>query len=272
MAASQNKTALARKLGVARSSLYYRPKKPKEDEVFKQKIFSLQDEHPAYGHRRVALFLGVNKKKALRVMKKFGIHPQIMRGKPTKPADRGKAPTGVQNLAKTICPVTPNALWAGDFTYLPWDDGFVYVATVIDVFTREIVGWHIGLRHTTALITEAFMDAAQRTGIVPQIFHSDQGSEYVSGPYALLLKRLGVLASQSKKSSPWENSYQESFYNNFKLELGRPGRFHDLGELVEAVHRQITYYNDRRIHLALKMPPQIFRQRYEQKIAALVAD
>lgn len=162
-------------------------------------------------------------------------------------------------------------LYAGDFTYIPWDNGFVYVATVLDVFTREIVGWHIGLHHTTALITEAFLDAVRRTGAAPHIFHSDQGSEYVSGSYELLLEAHGTKASQSKKSSPWENGYQESFYNNFKLEFGSTTRFKDLGELVEAVHRQIRYYNTRRIHTALKMPPAIYRERHANNIAALVA-
>ena len=82
-------------------------------------------------------------------------------------------------------------LWAGDFTYLPWHGGFVYVATVLDVHTREIVGWHIGLRHTTDLVMEAFQDAMKRTGITPRIFHSDQGSEYVSGSYEKMLETLG---------------------------------------------------------------------------------
>jgi putative transposase len=271
MSTAKNKAALAKKLGVSRSSLYYRPKRPKEDEQLKERILAVQTEHPAYGHKRLAMALELNKKRILRVMKKFGIRPRILRGKPVKRDDLGNMPTKVPNLAKTLCPIRANVLYAGDFTYIPWDNGFVYVATVLDVFTREIVGWHIGLHHTTALITEAFLDAVRRTGTAPHIFHSDQGSEYVSGSYELLLEAHGTKASQSKKSSPWENGFQESYYNNFKLEFGSAARFKDLGELVEAVHRQIYYYNTRRIHTALKMPPATYRERQENKTAALMA-
>lgn len=271
MAESKSKVALARELGVSRASLYYKPKKPKEDTEIKEKIMSLRDEHPAYGHRRMALFLGLNRKRIHRIMKKFGIRPKVVRGKPWKPGDVGKAATGIPNLAKHICPIAANVLWAGDFTYIPWRGDFIYLATVIDVFTREIVGWHIGERHTTDLVIQAFLDATERFGKRPRIFHSDQGSEYVSGHYELLLANLHVRPSQSRKGSPWENGFQESFYNQFKLELGKTTRFTDLGELVEAIHGQMRYYNGKRIHLALKMPPAVFRQQHENKTAALTA-
>lgn len=271
MAEAKSKAAMARKLDVSRQSLYYRPKKPKEDTEIKEKILVLREEHPAYGHRRMALFLGLNRKRTRRIMKKFGIRPKIMRGKPWKPGDVGQPATTIPNLAKTICPIRPNVLWAGDFTYIPWRGDFIYLATIIDVFTREIVGWHVGMRHTTDLVIQAFLDAVERTGKTPKIFHSDQGSEYVSGEYELLLANLNVKASQSKKSSPWENGFQESFYNQFKLELGKPTRFSDLGELVEAVHAQMRYYNHRRIHSSLKMPPAVFRTQHENKTTALMA-
>jgi len=74
------------------------------------------------------------------------------RGKPRKDADLGNLATKVPNLAKTLCSIRPNVLWAGDFTDLLWHGGFVYVATVLDIHVREIVGWHIGLRHTTDLV------------------------------------------------------------------------------------------------------------------------
>jgi len=265
MALSGNKSALARKLGICRQSLYYHPKKPKEDEAIKVRIQAVLAEHAAYGHRRVAGELEFNHKRIARIMKLFGLRPRLMRGRPAKANDRGRPPTGIPNLAKTICPIAPNVLWAGDFTYLPWEGSFVYLATVIDVYTREIVGWHVGLRHTTDLVIQAFLDAYRRTGSAPQIFHSDQGSEYVSGQYEKLLENLSVKASQSSKGSPWQNGYQESFYNQFKLELGHPKCYDDLGQLVEAIAQQLRYYNTRRIHSALKMPPALFRAKQEYK-------
>ena len=202
MKGCKNKAKLARKLGISRSSLYYRPKKPQEDEKIKQQILEVQEDHPAYGHRRIAMELGLNKKRILRIMNKYGIRPLIVRGKPRKGADLGNLPTKTPNIAKTLSPIAANVLWAGDFTYLPWHGGFVYVATVLDVHTREIVGHHIGLRHTTALVIEALQDGIRRAGRSPKIFHSDQGREYVSGPYEKLLQEHQITPSHASKSSP----------------------------------------------------------------------
>lgn len=260
------KVALAKKLGVSRSSLYYQPKKPKSDDELKKQIEAVMAEHPAYGHRRVAIALAKNKKPIIRVMNKFGLRPRARRlWRPAKPEDNNRPETRVDNVLSVLCPVRPNIVWAGDFTYIWFFDRFWYLATVIDIHTREIVGWHIANCHTTALIVEAFRDAVTRTKTTPKYFHSDQGSEYVAGAYESLLAEYGVVPSHSRKSSPWQNGYQESFYSQFKLELGDPKRFNHVGELVEAIHRQIAYYNYRRIHSALKMPPVIFRQASEQK-------
>jgi transposase InsO family protein len=270
--AKSTKTALAKDLGVSRASLYYRPKKPPEDEALKARIAAVMDEHPAYGHRRVATALGMNRKPVIRVMRAFGMRPRVRRGvRLVKPGDIGRPETLIPNVLKSLCPVRANVVWAGDFTYFWHVDRFWYLATVIDVHTREIVGWHVANHHTTALIIEAFKDAARRTGAAPKWFHSDQGSEYVSGAYESLLASYGTTASQSRKGSPWQNGLQESFYSNFKLELGDVRRFAHVGELVEAVHQQIAYYNDRRIHSALGMPPAAYRERQKQKIAAFAA-
>ena len=230
------------------------------------------EEHPAYGHRRVAIALGMNRKPIKRVMKANGLKPKLRRGwRPTKPEDLNKPETRVENVLKVICPVRANVVWAGDFTYLWFSDRFWYMATVIDIYTREIVGWHIANHHTTALIMDAFNDALRRTKTDPRYFHSDQGSEYVSGAYESLLREYGTTPSHSSKSSPWQNGYQESFYSQFKLELGNPNRFTHIGELIEAIHQQIAYYNHRRIHSALRMPPVLFKQKQQLKYAAYAA-
>ena len=265
------KTALAKELGVARSSLYYQRKKPPSDQALKTKILEVMQEHPAYGHKRIAIALKMNKKKIGRVMNLYGLHPRLCRRRkvPVKPEDIGREELKIPNVLKQICPIRENVVWAGDFTYLWFLDRFWYVATVIDVYHREIVGWYIANHHTTDLIIEAFEDAVRRTGKTPQYFHSDQGSEYVSGRYGNLLNMHGVLPSFSKKSSPWQNGFQESFYNNFKLELQNPERFADVGELIEAIHQQIHYYNHKRIHTSLKMPPITYREIQGQKKTAL---
>jgi putative transposase len=270
--AKATKTALAAELGVSRSSLYYKPKKPPSDEMLRTTIEAVMAEHSAYGHRRIAIHLEMNKKPVLRVMHIFGLKPRIRRGvRFVKPDDLGRPDTFIPNILKALCPIRPNVVWAGDFTYLWHVDRFWYVATVIDVFTREIVGWHVSNHHTTALIVEAFKDAVRRAKAAPTWFHSDQGSEYVSGAYESLLAAYRTVASQSRKGSPWQNGFQESFYSGFKLELGNIKRFNHVGELIEAVHQQIGYYNTQRIHSALKMPPAQYRERQKQKMTALAA-
>ncbi|MBN1585643.1 DDE-type integrase/transposase/recombinase [Candidatus Uhrbacteria bacterium] len=205
-------------------------------------------------------------------MRKYGLKPMIRRGvRFVKPDDLGRADTLTPKVLQSLCPVRPDVVWAGDFTCVRFMGRFWCAATVMDVFTREIVGWHVANHHTTALVADAFLDAVRRTGRAPGWFHSDQGSEYVSGAYGSLLASHGTAASQSRKSSPWQNGFQESFYSSFKLELGDPGRFDHAGELIEAVHQQVGYYNNRRMHSAVRMPPVRFRELQKQKTAALAA-
>ncbi len=266
------KTELAKKLGISRASLYYKPKKPPADNEAKEKILAVMTEHPAYGARRVAWALGMNRKKTKRLMRLHHLKPAIRRGfRLVKPDDQNRLETRVENILKVSCPLWANIIWAGDFTYLWFGDRFWYVATAIDIRTREIVGWHIANHHTTALIIDAFQDAVRRTGTAPKYFHSDQGSEYVSGAYESLLEAHGTKPSHSRKSCPWQNGFQESFYSNFKLELGLVKRFTHIGELIEAVHSQIHYYNTKRIHSAHRMPPLVFRTKIEHKNTALTA-
>ena len=200
------------------------------------------------------------------------LRPKVRRGwRPTKPEDQNKPETRIKNILKLICPIRQNIVWAGDFTYLWFKDRFWYLATVIDIHTREIIGWHIANHHTTGLIMESFKDAVRRSKNSPQYFHSDQGSEYVAGAYESLLNIHNTQPSHSRKSSPWQNGCQESFYSQFKLELGSIKRFEHVGELIEAIHQQLDYYNNRRIHSSHRMPPAKFRQRQELKNATCVA-
>jgi len=258
-----SKTALAEKLGISRSSLYYRHKRPIIDAEVKTQIESVLTSHPAYGHKRIAIELKLNHKRILRVMKKFGIKPYKRRvRKPWKKDDLGKPETGYANLIKEINPkdLKQNEVWVSDFTYLKYKDRFLYLATIMDLWDREIVGVNISRFHNKELILGAFEDALDKTD-KPEILHSDQGSEYDSEKYLGLVERLGIKVSMSAKGSPWQNGYQESFYSNFKLELGQTNRFETVGELIEEVYKQISYYNNRRMHSKLKMSPVQFRQK-----------
>ncbi len=259
----KSKAALARELGISRQSLYYTPTLPGKDMTLKASIEHVMADHRAYGHKRIAMELGINKKCVLRVMKLFGLQPQRRRKKhPEKPQDRGAAPMEIPNRIQGLLVTRPNQIWVADFTYLPYQNRFVYLATVEDLFTRKILGWSVSVRHTADLVTDALLDAMSRH-CKPEIFHSDQGSEYRSELFLGTLKQEKILPSMSEKASPTQNGFKESFYSQFKLELGHPDCHETMGELIEAIALQIHYYNTSRIHTALKCAPDIFAKRYE---------
>ena len=262
----KSKKKLAEELGVSRASLYYKPKMIEKDLKFKIEIEKVMKKNKAYGHKRIAWNLKKNKKRVLRVMKKFDLKPQRKRRAPKKPQDQNQAPMAVPNLIQGIIIEAPNQVWASDFTYLPYFGKFAYLATVEDLFTREIIGWEISTRHNADLVVQALLNALGKHSVAG-IIHSDQGSEYRSHKYQKLLQSYGIKQSMSKKASPWQNGHQESFYSEFKLELGHPECYPTFGELVEAIALQIHYYNNERIHTALKCSPRVFAEKCKaQKI------
>lgn len=261
-----NKTKLAKNLGICRQSLYYKPKLPAKDLELKKQIEEVLKEHKAYGHKRIALHLGINKKRVLRVMKLFDLSPIRKIKVPVKKQDLKQDEAKNINLIGDLSIKAPSQIWASDFTYLPYfNNKFLYLATIIDCFTKEIIAWNLSSKHTAKFIIEALNEAiAIRTA--PEIFHCDQGSEYRSEKLENILKNNKIKLSMSKKSSPWQNGFQESFYGKFKLELGHPKCYETVGELMEAIALQIHYYNHKRIHTTLKMAPAVFYQRCKNQI------
>jgi transposase InsO family protein len=161
------------------------------------------------------------------------------------------------NLLMTECSLYENHIWVSDFTRLPFQGTVVYVATVEDLFTRKIVGLSVYTNHAVGLVLSAFMNALHDNAR-PAIFHSDNGSEYNAKVFIEALETVGVMISRSAPGCPWENGYQESFYDKFKIDLGDPSRFKTLGELVLAIYQTVWQYNHTRIHSALKMSPMQF--------------
>jgi len=214
--------------------------------------------HPAYGHKRLAKYLGINKKRVLRVMKLYGIKPYRRTAK-KRFVCKAKGAV-VPNLLMTETPQQSGDIYASDFTYLKFQGKWFYVATVLDVYTREIVGVSVLTTHVSQLVMNALSSAVLHRA-PPRIIHSDGGSEYKSEDYTKLLSQLGITQSMSAPGCPWENGYQESFYKGFKLDLGDPNRFETVGELVAAIYQTINYYNQRRIHSALGMPPRRFAEK-----------
>lgn len=249
-----NKTVLAESVTISRRSLYYVPKQPAKDWHTKQLIEATLRDHPSYGHKRLALYLNINKKRVLRVMKLFGIKPYR---RVTPKAYKKPKDSVFPNLLMVEEPRGIGDIYASDFTCLKFKGRWVYVATVIDVFSREIVGVSVLTTHNTQLVLNALASAVLHRP-PPRIIHSDQGSEYTSADYTKFVQSLGIQQSMSAPGCPWENGYQESFYKGFKLDLGDPNRHETLGELVAAIYQTLNYYNERRLHSALRLSPRQF--------------
>ena len=157
------KSEIARQLGVRRQLLYYQHKRLQIDEEVRHQIEAVLTEHNGYGHKRIALELKLNKKRILRVMKKFNIKPYRSQArKLRKKEDEGKAAEkDAVNIYTLLCPIAPDIVWVSDFTYIKFQGRFIYLATIMDMDTRKKTKTH------------------------PVYLHSDQGSEYTRTDYKL---------------------------------------------------------------------------------------
>ncbi len=153
--------------------------------------------------------------------------------------------------------MTEFGAWVQDFTHIWFMGMWIYVATVLELKTRRILGWSLGIRHDKDLVHRAILDALSKYS-PPPILHSDQGSEYLSYRLRDLCSKLEIKLSCSDRGSPWQNGFKERFYSTLKDELGDVKRFRDIAELYEGVALTIYYYNHKRIHTALKMSPMTY--------------
>lgn len=203
--------------------------------------------------------LGINHKRASRVMNKFGIKPPRRRAK-KKWITISTNKHNYINLIKDVVVNRPDFIYVSDLTYIKYQGKFIYLAGVEDIFTREVRSAGIGTKHDSALALSTIkMSMSDK---IPAIFHFDQGLEFMAQDTTNYVEGKGAKVSVSDKGSPWQNGYKESFFGRFKDEFGDPERFDTLGELIAAIYEHIHYYNNARIHTALKMPPAVFRQKY----------
>ena len=270
----------SRIFSIARSSLGRNSQMDIRDQNEKQKLDGIHEEHPWYGHRRIGLSLGWSMKKSRRLMKKFGISALMRKrrcfiksGDQKKDDMHGKyiGWIKIMNHLKSLCPIHPHVVWRSDFTHIIYGWVHLYLATILDDFTKEIVGYALSYSHAKELILSAIQDAITKTGwIVPEYFHSDQWSEYTSASVMQFLQMNHILISMSTKASPWQNGAQESYYGKLKLELWDMKQYETREHLILAIHRQISYYNQRRLHTTIRDTPRWFREKHEEKVRILL--
>jgi putative transposase len=246
-------------LGITRSQMYY---KPKGESVLNDQLMKRIDRyfllHPYYGVERMTDYLNkdlgyrVNEKRVRRlyqVMNLKTIYPKPITT--TRDPEMYKYPYLLRNLAIT----RPNQVWQTDITYIPMFRGFMYLAAIIDVYSRKIVGWSISNTMSTKWCVELLVDTIKTHG-KPEIHNSDQGSQYTSGEYIQTLKDHGIQISMDGKGRALDNIYIERFWRSIKQEkiyLNPPNGGLDL---YQKVKEYIHFYNTERRHTEIgNIPP-----------------
>lgn len=251
-------------MGIARSRLYRTPTVRNErDAVAIRELLQVHEEHPRYGVRRLATELGWSKNKARRIRRLAGVtitrrsrkYGKRIRPEIEAPANALKRYAVFRDESRPQDGMDYRGMvnasaWAQDFTYLWVDRQYHYLAVVLDLRTRRVLGWKLGLRHTSDLTYTALLDALSRHP-VPAILHSDQGSEYLSYKHQKLCERLEITLSASTKASPWQNGFMERFFGTLKDELPPLNQLNNTERLHESIAITIHYYNHKRRHSAL---------------------
>ena len=266
-------------LEVARSSFYKwragRAAREQADVALAERIRAVHTEWDGtYGRPRITAELRgegerVNHKRVGRVMRKFGIAGLRLRKRQVTTVPEPSATPVPDLLRRDFTASAPNTKYVGDITYLPVGDGeFLYLATVIDCFSRRLVGWSIADHMRTSLVTDALRAAAATRGsLAGAVFHSDHGAQYTSRELADVCAELGVRQSMGAVGTSADNALAESFNAALKRETLRGARRFDGAHACRlAVFRWTTRYNTRRRHSANGQQAPI---AYEQRSATL---
>jgi transposase InsO family protein len=264
---------MAKAVGIGRTSLYHRPTKQQhKDSQAIRELTAAHNQHPLYGVRRLALHLGWSENKTRRIRR-------LARVNTVRPRKKYHCYKGMAEIAAPANHLHAYALfkdnnrpqdgmvytpmaqeanaWSQDFTYLRIRSGLFYLALVMDLSTRELLSWKLGTNHSSSLTHIALIQAL-RSNSSPSILHSDRGSEYLSERHQATCTRFGITLSASKPGRPWQNGYMERCIKSVKEELGPLAQYQDIDELYVGVTNAIAYYNNERIHTALKMSPRAY--------------
>jgi putative transposase len=246
-------TRQAKALGISRGSVYYLPRAvPAADLGLMRRIDELHLDYPFAGSRMLQGLLIADGHKVGRLhvatlMKRMGIEAIYRRPNTSKPATGHKI---YPYLLRKLPVTTPNQVWAMDITYIPMRRGFVYLAAVVDWFSRRVLSWRLSITMEAAFCVEALEEALAKHGR-PEIFNTDQGSQFTSTDFTDVLIGNGIKISMDGKGAWRDNVFVERIWKSVKYEEVYLHAYDTVQEARASIGRYLTFYNTRRPHSSL---------------------
>ncbi len=262
----------AEALGISRGSLYYAPRPVSaSDLAIMRRMDELHLEYPFAGSRMlrdllVAEDFTVGRLHVATLMKRMGIEALYRRPNTSKPAPGHQV---YPYLLRKLPVTRPNQVWAMDITYIPMARGFVYLAAVVDWFSRRVLAWRLSITLEAAFCIEAVEEALARYGR-PEIFNTDQGSQFTSTAFTDVLLKNEIAISMDGKGAWRDNVFVERLWRSIKYEEVYLRAYDGVSEARSSIGRYLTFYNGRRPHSSLdrRTPDQAYFTPLPQLAAA----
>jgi putative transposase len=268
-------------LEVSRSGYYAWSKRPpssrsQEDQQLSAKIQEIhQDSRQSYGSPRIhhslqAEGFKIGRQRVIRLMGDLGISARTKRRFVNTTDSKHALPVAENVLSRNFTTAEPDQAWVADITYVPTAEGWLYLAVIVDLFSRRVIGWSMDNNMRTELISNALESALGQR--IPStnglVFHSDRGSQYASHDYRNKLQANGITCSMSRRANCWDNAVAESFFGTIKIELIHRQNFSTHLEARTAIAEWIeVFYNRKRIHSSIDyFTPVEFENRYWRNI------
>jgi putative transposase len=248
---------------------------PDGDMDLRDAIQKIAVEWPSYGRPRITAELRergweVNPKRVYRIMREDNLLC-VRRRKFVVTTGSNHTRKVYPNLARNMVLTAPNQLWRADITYIRLRDEFVFLAVILDAYSRRVIGWELDRTMEDSLTLAALRMALARRAIQPGlVHHSDRGVQYASGDYTDLLKASSITISMSRKGNPWDNAACESFMKTLKYEEVLRNEYRDLAEARGSIREFLEkVYNRKRLHSALGyVPPAKFEAAHKKEAAS----
>ena len=259
-------------LKVSRSSVYYKPRPLSADELkLMRAIDELHLEHPFAGSRMLRDFLlrdgvRVGRRHMRTAMRRMGVEAIYRKPNTSKPAQGHKIyPYLLRNVAVTRA----NQVWSTDISYIPMKRGFVYLIAVIDWFSRRVLSWKLSITMDVSFCLEALDEALSKHG-KPEIFNTDQGSQFTSEAFTGRLKKESIAISMDGKGRWCDNVFVERFWRSIKYEEIYLHAYDSVSEARNRIGQYIQFFNSRRPHSSLQAqtPDQVYFNRPQEQLAA----